>query len=413
MTQPDSRFAWVRFYEEFADKLLEYKDRRNELTAKFIHIINDSPVSFPIADRFPSPGEPYTTRPLEDICPFTLMASINIRNGLESKRLALCEIFKSEFEINAPVPELEGVPMYLPINLRWFRFTVQRGEEQRRQDIDKLWRVFEMGIQFADSDGETDQREFIEAFDEAAKVPGVGHRLPSGLYWFRPEFFPTLDSHSKDYLREVLGMSVPKSKKVLGEQYLSIRSDLARRIDSHEVPFSSFRQLSRDAFAWDVIEGRNPWVEQERKRFTDLGQVEVSGQPENRRVQAGAIAIRGGQTGFRRDLLKAYGGFCAITGYDVKDALDACHIKTFSGKDDNRVSNGLLLRSDIHNLFDAHLLGIDPDTGEVWISKDLEGTKYSELENREARPPKNRKDRPDPDALREHWEEAKKLGRVS
>ncbi len=412
MTPPDSRFAWVPFYEEFANKLLAYKDRREDLTTQFLQIIEDSPVSFPTADRFPSQGEPYVTRSLEDICPFTVMASINIRGGKEWKRLALCEIFKSQLKINAPVPELEGVPMYLPINLRWFRFTVQRGEEQRKQDIDKLWRVFELGIQFADSDGSADRREFIEAFDEAAKVPGVGHRLPSGLYWLRPKFFPTLDSHSKDYLREVLGMSIPKSKKVLGEQYLSIRADLVSRIDSREVPFSSFSQLSLLAFAWDGSEDRDPLVEQESKRFEELDQVEVSGQPEDRKVQAGAIAIRGGQREFRRKLLRAYDYRCAITGFGVKDALDACHIKTFSGKDDNRESNGLLLRADIHNLFDAYLLGIDPDTGEVWIGKNLEGTKYAELDGKKARVPEKPAHRPKAAALKERWEEAKERGKV-
>jgi hypothetical protein len=45
----------------------------------------------------------------------------------------------------------------------------------------------------------------------------------------------------------------------------------------------------------------------------------------------------------------------------VLDVLEAAHIKPYQGEGDNHPANGLLLRADIHTLFDLDLLGIEPD----------------------------------------------------
>lgn len=75
-----------------------------------------------------------------------------------------------------------------------------------------------------------------------------------------------------------------------------------------------------------------------------------------------AIKLRRGQQKFRKKLLKLYNNTCVITGCKIIDILEAAHIKPYRGKKDNHPSNGLLLRADIHTLFDLDLLGIDPAT---------------------------------------------------
>ena len=52
------------------------------------------------------------------------------------------------------------------------------------------------------------------------------------------------------------------------------------------------------------------------------------------------------------------------------------------GDDTNHPSNGLLLRSDIHTLFDMGRLTIDPETFEMLLSSELEGTTYTSLKGR-------------------------------
>ena len=91
------------------------------------------------------------------------------------------------------------------------------------------------------------------------------------------------------------------------------------------------------------------------------------------------IVARQGQAGFRAVLLEAYQGRCAITGYDAAVALEGAHLRPYRGPESNTVTNGLLLRADIHTLFDLRLLAADPITRNIVISKLLAGTQYEVL----------------------------------
>ena len=84
-----------------------------------------------------------------------------------------------------------------------------------------------------------------------------------------------------------------------------------------------------------------------------------------------AIRLRRGQPAFRATLLEAYGRRCAITGCSVEDVLEAAHITPYLGSLTNHVSNGLLLPTDIHTLFDCGLLAIEPRTRTVVIAEAL------------------------------------------
>jgi len=88
---------------------------------------------------------------------------------------------------------------------------------------------------------------------------------------------------------------------------------------------------------------------------------------------------REGQGRFRELLLDAYGGACAITQYDARPALDGAHILPFMGRPSDTARNGLLLRSDIHRLFDRYLLAVDTSNMTAIVSSKLERTRYSDL----------------------------------
>jgi putative restriction endonuclease len=72
------------------------------------------------------------------------------------------------------------------------------------------------------------------------------------------------------------------------------------------------------------------------------------------------VAPRLGQQAFKAVVLTAYHRRCAITGAKIQPTLQAAHIRPVSREGQNRVDNGLLLRSDIHTLFDRGYLGVDP-----------------------------------------------------
>ena len=92
-----------------------------------------------------------------------------------------------------------------------------------------------------------------------------------------------------------------------------------------------------------------------------------------------SVTQREGQEDFREILLKVYGGKCAITGCNVEDTLDAAHISPYKGSNSNAIANGLLLRADIHRLFDCYLISINPDTHKIVVSSRLDNTEYEQL----------------------------------
>lgn len=98
-----------------------------------------------------------------------------------------------------------------------------------------------------------------------------------------------------------------------------------------------------------------------------------------------AIRIRRGQVAFRAALLDAYAGRCAVTGCAVADVLEAAHITPHMGPLTNHISNGLLLRADIHTLFDCWLLAIHPETRYVVIAETLKGSSYARIEDKPLR----------------------------
>ena len=78
--------------------------------------------------------------------------------------------------------------------------------------------------------------------------------------------------------------------------------------------------------------------------------------------------VRVGQGAFRALVTQAYDKRCAISGEKTLPVLEAAHIQPFAQAGPNSVGNGLLLRSDLHKLFDKHYITIDADDKTVLIS---------------------------------------------
>lgn len=120
------------------------------------------------------------------------------------------------------------------------------------------------------------------------------------------------------------------------------------------------------------------------------------------------LVQRLGQPQFRDNLLKAYKGRCAATGCQVPQALEAAHIIPYKGEKTNHVSNGLLLRADIHTLWDRTLVAIDPDSEEFRVAEEVRSSPYKTLDGKVARLPSGEETRPNKAALKKHFEEFKK-----
>jgi hypothetical protein len=117
--------------------------------------------------------------------------------------------------------------------------------------------------------------------------------------------------------------------------------------------------------------------------YKDFGQAPNDDPTE---LQEFARRVRAGQRRFRENLLNLYGARCAITDWGPSEVLECAHILWHSDSGLNDTGNGLLLRSDLHTLFDAGLLRIHPSRLVVVLDEVLEGTPYWELNGAPLRP---------------------------
>ncbi len=119
--------------------------------------------------------------------------------------------------------------------------------------------------------------------------------------------------------------------------------------------------------------------------------------------------VRLGQGVFRVLVTEAYERRCSITGERTLPVLQASHIKPFSQEGEHRVSNGLLLRADLHILFDQGLVTVTPEH-EVLVSDAIKerfenGRDYYALRGQKLKVvPTTRRDQPNPELLRWHNE---------
>jgi HNH endonuclease len=115
------------------------------------------------------------------------------------------------------------------------------------------------------------------------------------------------------------------------------------------------------------------------------------------------VSRRQGQDSFRAALLEAYDGRCAISGTRAIDVLQAAHITAYLGPQTNHATNGLLLRADLHNLFDLKLIRIDPQSFIISVSVVLKRTEYWEFSGKTIDLPSKPNSRPSPLALAKHF----------
>jgi putative restriction endonuclease len=120
------------------------------------------------------------------------------------------------------------------------------------------------------------------------------------------------------------------------------------------------------------------------------------------------VRPRLGQGAFRVGVIEAYDRRCAVTGERTLPALEAAHIVPVKNDGQHEISNGLLLRRDLHGLFDQHYITITPEKAVV-VSKRIReefenGREYYAMHGRRIRDPKFPADAPSIEALRRHNE---------
>jgi putative restriction endonuclease len=122
------------------------------------------------------------------------------------------------------------------------------------------------------------------------------------------------------------------------------------------------------------------------------------------------VRPRLGQGSFRILVTDAYERRCAVTAERVLPVLEAAHIRPYAAGGEHRVDNGLLLRSDLHTLFDRGYLTVTPEL-RLEVSRRIRedfhnGRHYYALHGEPVREPGDPRQRPAADFLRWHNEQA-------
>ena len=240
----NQRFEWTKFYENFADKLLEHKDDRTQLM-RAVHELPDKCDGIsPLMDQLPDG----TRQPLEDICPFTIFALFN-RGIKDTNRTAIAKELANFLGVKTPVPnDFEGIPTVNNMKTWFFENKRNRGEN----DIDTLWTLFATAIESANNSESDTNTALTKAYDDASKCLGTGWNLTMGLYWIRPWKYLTLDSLSQIYITKELGLVIGKNGakgRASGNDYFGLARNLEDRFQEDGYPVHSFPDLS--LAAWD------------------------------------------------------------------------------------------------------------------------------------------------------------------
>lgn len=162
------------------------------------------------------------------------------------------------------------------------------------------------------------------------------------------------------------------------------------------VTFKTYNTGNAEGLAlWDAVNERMP-------------RAEAPGIGEPRYGEPTLIRPRLGQGAFRVLVTDTYDRRCAVTQERTLPALEAAHIRPYAEGGMHEARNGLLLRRDIHSLFDAGYVTVTPNLHfEVSrrIKEEFEnGRHYYALHGQEIRPPDVASRRPDAAALAWHNE---------
>ena len=235
-------YNWTDFYTEFADKLCEYQNKRDELIDKVRELYANTGINLPKLEEDMNPI---------DIDPFTVFGLFN-KGITDANRIKLLSEIKILFNIGAAVPDsFGGIPVLDPRNSTFYSFKSQRGDK----DIDDLWHLFIMAIKYADEQSEANKNSFINAYNRVKDLRGNKWKTSMGLYWIRPNAFINLDSRNRWFINS--GEAVPsdiiahfeKTNTIpSGEEYIIICNRILDEIKSGRCQYKNFPEFSNAAW---------------------------------------------------------------------------------------------------------------------------------------------------------------------
>ena len=221
--------SWIPFYQELADKLLDFKENR----AGLLELVYNPAISEYTKYLYENDGTRY-----EDFDPFSLYAIFNKSGLSDEQRSSVCSFLKDQLQMTADVPgDYYGIPVVLPLKATFF----YRKEERGKSDIENIWIFFQAAL----SD---DEDTFKSYFDVLEKQLGIRWNLTMGLFWIRPNKYLSLDGVNQDYLTSRYNFPVFNAVPS-GEEYLALVKSVAMKMNDNIIVERSFPMFSHVAFS--------------------------------------------------------------------------------------------------------------------------------------------------------------------
>ena len=239
--------AWIRFYMEFADKLRSAN--RSELVTRIKKVYAAIGMRLPTLERGGN---------VLDIDPFTIFGLFN-KGITNANRIKIITGFANEFGVKAEVPQyFDGIPVLNNQSATFYYWEGDRGEH----DIDNLWDLFSIALDYADDPSDVNRHRFCGAFDTVIAQRGVKWNLTMGLYWIRPYVYLNLDSRNRwfilneenmpaNFVSSLNGLDTPPD----GAGYLNMIDRCKAVLATKAYSYDSFPDLSFTA--WRVSEEVN------------------------------------------------------------------------------------------------------------------------------------------------------------
>lgn len=238
----EATFNWSGIYEEFATKLLEYKNDRKSLIGKLQNIYEEIGMKLP---KMESDGK------VLDIDPFTVFGLFNKGITINNRKRILVGIAK-QFNLKNEAPSsFDGIPLVNNLSAAFFNFVEERGEN----DINNLWEVFEVAIRYADNPTQENKLKIQSTYDKVIKQKGIQWNITMRLYWIRPNTYINLDSKNREFiitekiLPEQFIKEVNQFKNIPnGKQYIQLCDLLLDKIKDGQHGYRNFKELSFMAY---------------------------------------------------------------------------------------------------------------------------------------------------------------------
>ena len=237
----NTTFSWIPFYEELADKLFEYKERRKELH----EIIKRLSEKNELMDYLHFDRPDYWTKPNTEIDPFSIFAIFN-RSITDENRIIIAQQLAEEFKVNAALPkDFDGIPRVNNMN----SFFIGNIE---------MWDLFIEAMKSDKTIGYTDK--FSSLLDAAISVKWHGQAMVTmALFWIRPYSFISIDGQNKSFFLDAknnmqtvvdIFSEMAKNKIVSGENYIKICEECKKLCETGKYKFKDFPEMSRYAYLW-------------------------------------------------------------------------------------------------------------------------------------------------------------------